>query len=201
MISKFRTSVANNAVADAEAKKQKETLSRQLQSLTETLNSKIQEKNSLLTKRKSLNVDLEDTKIQGGQKVARKKTIEEMESNYEGYNYAVKYIMRSNTAGIDGVVSDCMSVPKGYETAIETAIECDAISVSLLQRRLRIGYARAARIVDELDEMGLVGPSEGGGKPRKFLMTKAQFLEMKASKDNASSDTDDYNDEFDILSD
>ena len=87
------------------------------------------------------------------------------------------------------------------ETAIETAIECDAISVSLLQRRLRIGYARAARIVDELDEMGLVGPSEGGGKPRKFLMTKAQFLEMKASKDNASSDTDDYNDEFDILSD
>lgn len=113
---------SGNKNAFDEAKKQRETLSGQLQRLTETLNSKIQEKNSLLAKRKSLNVDLEDTKIQGSQKVARKKTIEEMESNYEGYNYAVKYIMRSNTAGIDGVVSDCMSVPKGYETAIETAL-------------------------------------------------------------------------------
>lgn len=87
------------------------------------------------------------------------------------------------------------------ESAIETAIECEAISVSLLQRRLRIGYARAARIVDELDEMGLVGPSEGGGKPRKFLMTKAQFLEMKASKDNASSSSGDESDDFDIFGD
>ena len=87
------------------------------------------------------------------------------------------------------------------DRAIQTAIECEVISVSLLQRKLRIGYARAARIVDELDERGLVGPQEGGGKPRKFLMTRAQYLEMKASRgEEAPADSDDDGD-FDILSD
>ncbi|MGN1418814.1 MAG: DNA translocase FtsK, partial [Acutalibacteraceae bacterium] len=88
------------------------------------------------------------------------------------------------------------------EKAMETAIECEVISTSLLQRKLRIGYARAARIVDQLDEMGLIGPSEGGSKPRKFLMTRAQFLEMKARKGESqpsASDADD--DDFDIFAD
>lgn len=92
------------------------------------------------------------------------------------------------------------NVDEMLERAIETAIDCGVISTSLLQRKLRIGYARAARIVDEIDEMGLIGPSEGGSKPRKFLMTRAQFLEMKASKgDDATFDSS--NDDFDILSD
>jgi S-DNA-T family DNA segregation ATPase FtsK/SpoIIIE len=43
-------------------------------------------------------------------------------------------------------------------------------SISLLQRRFRIGYNRAARLIDELEEHGVVGPSEGS-KPRKVLMT------------------------------
>ena len=45
-----------------------------------------------------------------------------MESNYEGYNYAVKYIMRSGLPGIEGVVAELMQVPAGYEIAIETAL-------------------------------------------------------------------------------
>lgn len=53
---------------------------------------------------------------------SRKKTIEEMESNYEGYNNAVRFIMKSQLAGIHGVVADLISVPKGYETAVETAL-------------------------------------------------------------------------------
>lgn len=85
------------------------------------------------------------------------------------------------------------------EKAIEVAVEAGTISTSYLQRKLRIGYSKAARIVDELDEMGLIGASEGGSKPRKFLMTKVQLLERKASKDfDASSDTDG---DFDIFSD
>ncbi len=87
------------------------------------------------------------------------------------------------------------------ETAMQTALDCEAISVSLLQRKLRIGYARAARIVDELDSMGLVGPSEGGGKPRKFLLTKAQFQEMQARKDGTAQSSPSSADNFDVLSD
>jgi S-DNA-T family DNA segregation ATPase FtsK/SpoIIIE len=43
-------------------------------------------------------------------------------------------------------------------------------SASLLQRRLRIGFPRAARLLDELEEMGVVGPSQGGGKDREVLI-------------------------------
>ena len=51
-------------------------------------------------------------------------------------------------------------------------------STSLLQRRLKVGYARAARLVDEMEEKGIVGPFEGS-KPRKVLMTKDQYYERK----------------------
>ncbi len=43
-------------------------------------------------------------------------------------------------------------------------------SASLLQRRLRIGYPRAARLIDELEELGIVGPSQGGGRDRDVLI-------------------------------
>ncbi|MEI3503184.1 MAG: hypothetical protein V8Q42_05765 [Anaerovoracaceae bacterium] len=57
-----------------------------------------------------------------GQLSARKKTIEEMESNYEGYNNAVGFIMKLDLGGIHGVVADLVKVPEGYETAMETAL-------------------------------------------------------------------------------
>ncbi|MBR3756440.1 MAG: chromosome segregation protein SMC [Firmicutes bacterium] len=80
------------------------------------------ERASLEQSRKANRLHMEELKLAGGQKTARKKTIEEMESNYEGYNFAVKYIMRANLPGIEGVVADLMKVPAGYETAIETAL-------------------------------------------------------------------------------
>ena len=71
---------------------------------------------------KKLSRSFEELRISLSQLSARKKTIEEMESNYEGYNYAVRYIMRSGLSGIHGVVADLITVPEGYETAIETAL-------------------------------------------------------------------------------
>jgi S-DNA-T family DNA segregation ATPase FtsK/SpoIIIE len=63
------------------------------------------------------------------------------------------------------------------EAAIEVVVEAGQASTSLLQRKLKLGYARAARIVDELEEKGIVGPYEGS-KPRKVLITKQQWYEM-----------------------
>ena len=64
------------------------------------------------------------------------------------------------------------------ERAIEVAVNLGQISTSMLQRKLKLGYARAARIMDELEEKGVVGPSEGA-KPRKVLMSKLQYDERK----------------------
>ena len=59
------------------------------------------------------------------------------------------------------------------EKAIEVVREQGKASVSLLQRRLRIGYARAARLIDEMEEQGIIGPDEGGGRARPILVTQA----------------------------
>lgn len=64
------------------------------------------------------------------------------------------------------------------EQAIEVIVSAGQASTSSLQRRLRLGYARAARIMDELEEMGIIGPSEGA-KPRKVLMSPLQLEERK----------------------
>ncbi len=62
--------------------------------------------------------------------------------------------------------------------AVDVILETKQASVSLLQRRLKLGYARAARIVDEMEEMGIVGPFVGS-KPRQILVTKEQWEQMK----------------------
>jgi S-DNA-T family DNA segregation ATPase FtsK/SpoIIIE len=66
------------------------------------------------------------------------------------------------------------------EEAIKVVVELGQASTSLLQRKLKLGYARAARIVDELEERGIVGPYEGS-KPRQVLITKDQLMEQQAS--------------------
>ena len=62
--------------------------------------------------------------------------------------------------------------------AIDVVVEGGQASVSMLQRRLKLGYSRAARIVDQMEERGIVGPFEGS-KPRQILISKEDWKEMK----------------------
>lgn len=64
------------------------------------------------------------------------------------------------------------------DQAVEVLIDAGQASVSLLQRRLKLGFSRAGRIMDELVEMGVVGPQEGS-KPRKVLVTKEMWMQRK----------------------
>ena len=56
-----------------------------------------------------------------------------------------------------------------YDEAVELARKMQKASISLLQRRLRIGYTRAARLIDLMEERGVIGPQVSGSKPRKVL--------------------------------
>jgi S-DNA-T family DNA segregation ATPase FtsK/SpoIIIE len=68
--------------------------------------------------------------------------------------------------------------------AVDVIFETKQASVSMLQRRLKLGYSRAARIVDQMEEIGVVGPFEGS-KPRQILITKEQWQEMQTVQGTA----------------
>ncbi|MCY7569697.1 FtsK/SpoIIIE family DNA translocase [Bacillus safensis] len=66
-----------------------------------------------------------------------------------------------------------------YDEAVELIIGMQTASVSMLQRRFRIGYTRAARLIDAMEERGVVGPYEGS-KPREVLLSKEQYDELSS---------------------
>ena len=74
--------------------------------------------------------------------------------------------------------------------AVEVILETGQASVSMLQRRLKLGYARAARIVDEMEEKGIVGPFQGS-KPRAILITKEQWDAMNGDSQTVLVDMED----------
>ena len=67
-----------------------------------------------------------------------------------------------------------------FQAAAILVVQRQMSNTSLIQRKFRIGYNRAARIVDDLESSGLIGPSEGS-KPREVLMTESQYHEMVAN--------------------
>ena len=72
--------------------------------------------------------------------------------------------------------------------AVDVIFETGQASVSMLQRRLKLGYSRAARLVDQMEERGIVGPFEGS-KPRQLLITKAQWQEMQMGGSASSEES------------
>ena len=73
---------------------------------------------------------------------------------------------------------------------MEVVLETGQASVSMLQRRLKLGYSRAARLVDQMEERGIVGPFEGS-KPRQLLITRAQWQEMQMGGGGGESAAED----------
>ncbi len=69
------------------------------------------------------------------------------------------------------------------DEAIKVVVELGQASTSLLQRKLKLGYARAARIIDQMEERGIIGGYEGA-KPRQVLITPEQLMEMRAGSDD-----------------
>ena len=86
----------------------------------------------------------------------------------------------SSSGGSSGGGSDADDL---FNQAVQTVIENGSASVSVLQRRLGIGYPRAARLIDELEKAKVIGPFEGS-KPRKILITETEWLEMQARQSN-----------------
>ena len=98
--------------------------------------------------------------------------------------------------------ADEMEGDEMLPAAVDVILETGQASVSMLQRRLKLGYARAARIVDEMEERGIVGPFMGS-KPRAILVTKEQWEAMRAGGTAQISiddmDAEEFEDEDDLL--
>lgn len=82
-----------------------------------------------------------------------------------------------SVGGDDGELDSDEMLPQ----AIELVVEAGEASTSMLQRRLRVGYARAGRLIDEMEQRGIIGPSEGS-KSRRVLMTRQQWMEMNLNQ-------------------
>lgn len=113
----------------------------------------------------------------------------------------LKYIKDYYPSDYDQSVADALENPDGSDvstisgeeedellmSALQVLVENGYASVSLLQRKLTVGYPRAARLIDRLNELGYVGPFEGS-KPRELLITPDQFEKLIAEKEKGNAD-------------
>lgn len=86
------------------------------------------------------------------------------------------------TGGDSGALSDSDDDPM-LKSALELAVNSGKISTSLIQRRLSLGYGRAAKLIDRMEQLGYVSPPEGQ-KPREVLITKEQYMEMVLKRED-----------------
>lgn len=117
-------SVNKEATASAVEKAQKERneMRAELEALKGRLSASHQESEKLDAELNETEKKESGLQIQLSQHNTRRKTIEEMENNYEGYNGAVRFIMKKKQKGIEGVAAELMKVPDGLEIAVETAM-------------------------------------------------------------------------------
>ena len=92
-------------------------------------------------------------------------------------DYNESILEKQKVHGIAGVGLDKEDDDELFEQAKEVVINAGKASASLLQRRLRVGYARAARLIDLLEDAGVVGPADGA-KPREVLISREQYDNM-----------------------
>ncbi len=105
--------------------------------------------------------------------------MEEIEKQAE---LAAQKNSKGKDKGTDDGTEFLMSDDK-LDEAIEAVIEAGQASTSYLQRRLKLGYGRAARLIDTMEQLGVVGPYEGS-KPRQVIMTKQDWYERKLNKED-----------------
>ena len=93
-----------------------------------------------------------------------------------------KHAIQDGKKGSSGTDSDDESDSDPmFQQAVDVVIDAGQASTSLLQRRCKLGYARAARIMDEMEMRGIIGPHEGA-KPRAVLISRQQWLEMQMNQ-------------------
>ena len=98
---------------------------------------------------------------------------------------ATEEIAQGKKSGGNDADEDNGEYDAKIEEAIQCVIEAGQASTSLVQRRLKVGYARAGRMIDEMEQLGIVGPHQGS-KPRDVLMTYNEWLERRNVLQNNS---------------
>jgi|WetSurSiteA1Bulk_404760.scaffolds.fasta_scaffold00074_11 DNA segregation ATPase FtsK/SpoIIIE, S-DNA-T family len=96
------------------------------------------------------------------------------------YTEEVTTMTKSGMAAVPGIVGD---IDPFFKDAVREVCQYERASASLLQRRLSIGYARAARLIDQLQSAGVVGPAEGS-KPREVMIKNAEDFFASSAKTN-----------------
>ncbi len=92
------------------------------------------------------------------------------------YDTRILHVVKGDA---DHLVAEDGEKDELYDKALETVLQSGQASASHLQRRLKLGYARAARIIDQMEGEGLIGPSEGA-KPREILVDRKEFFKERA---------------------
>ncbi|MGI6737410.1 MAG: chromosome segregation protein SMC [Anaerovoracaceae bacterium] len=132
-LDKRRAAIASEQSSGAEDSRAAEDLQRQTEEkkahLQEELTASREARQELLQsaaesrqRENDSRTRMQEQQVELGKLTARRRALEEMEHSYEGYNQAVKFIMKQDLAGIDGVIADLIEVPDGLETAVETAL-------------------------------------------------------------------------------
>ncbi len=107
------------------------------------------------------------------------------EAEEEIKRIAAEEIAQGKKGKSDSDSDDGLDVDSKMDEAIQCVIEAGQASTSLIQRRLKVGYARAGRMIDDMEQLGVVGPHQGS-KPRDVLMTYNEWLERRNVLQNKS---------------
>ena len=102
------------------------------------------------------------------------------------YDTRILHVVRGDA---DHLIAEDGEKDELYDKAVETVLQSGQASASHLQRRLKLGYARAARIIDQMEGEGIIGPTEGA-KPREILVDRKEYFQEMARKRAGGADRD-----------